>query len=75
MLIVEGSKALALIITVTVPVSGTPVVIRVTMDVSLELDVTEVHPQINAPEINTISRIAEFFMKERMDVYLIILFP
>jgi len=30
----------------------------VTMDVSLELDVTEVHPQINAPEINTISRIA-----------------
>ncbi|HWS22134.1 MAG TPA: hypothetical protein VN227_05805 [Methanoregula sp.] len=75
MLIVEGSKALALIITVTVPVSGTPVVIRVTIDVSLELDVTEVHPQINAPEINTISRIAEFFMKERMDVNLIILFP
>jgi len=47
----------------------------VTIDVSLELDVTEVHPQINAPEINTISRIAEFFMKERMDVNLIILFP
>jgi hypothetical protein len=56
-------------------VFGTLVVIRVTMDVSLELDVTEVHPQINAPEITMISRIAWFFMKERMDVYLIILFP
>jgi hypothetical protein len=58
MLIVEGSKALALIITVTVPVFGTLVVILVTMDVSLETDGTEVHPQINTPEINTISRIA-----------------
>jgi hypothetical protein len=58
MLIVEGSKALALIITVIVPVFGTLVVIRVTMDVSLETDGTEEHPQINTPKINTISRIA-----------------
>jgi hypothetical protein len=75
MLIVEGSKARALIITVTVPVFGTLVVSWVTEDISLEPDWTDVQPQINAAEINTISRIAEFFMKERMDVYLIILFP
>jgi hypothetical protein len=75
MLIVEGSKALAFIITVTIPVFGTLVVIWVTGDISLEPDSTDVHPQINAPEINTMSRIAEFFIKERMDVYLIILFP
>jgi hypothetical protein len=75
MLIVDGSKARAFIITVTVPVFGTLVVSWVTEDISLEPDWTDVQPQINAAEINTISRIAEFFMKERMDVYLIILFP
>jgi hypothetical protein len=75
MLIVEGSKARALIITVTVPVFGTLVVSWVTEDISLEPDWTDVQPQINAEEINTINRIAEFFMKERMDVFLIILFP
>jgi hypothetical protein len=68
MVIVLGSKALALIITVTDPVFGTPVVIRLAGEVSFELDGTDAHPQINAVEINTMSRIAYFFMKERMDV-------
>jgi hypothetical protein len=75
MVIVVGSKALALIITVTVPVFGTLVVIRFDGEVSFELDGTDIHPQINAPQINTMSRIAYFFMKERMDAHLIILFP
>jgi hypothetical protein len=68
MVIVLGSKALALIITVTDPVFGTPVVIRLTGEVSFELEGADIHPQINAVEINTMSRIAYFFMKERMDV-------
>jgi hypothetical protein len=75
MVIIFGSKALALIITVTVPVFGTPVVIRVAGEVSFGLDGTEIHPQINTREITAMSRIVNFFMKERMDVYLIILFP
>jgi hypothetical protein len=58
MVIVLGSKALALIITVTDPVFGTLVVIWVTGEVPLELEGAEIHPQINAPEINTMSRIA-----------------
>jgi uncharacterized membrane protein YedE/YeeE len=62
MVIVEGSKALALIITVTIGPIGTFVVIWA---VSFELDGTDIHPQINTPEINTMSRIAYFFMKER----------
>jgi hypothetical protein len=79
MVMVAGSKALALIITDTVGPVGTIVVIRVAGEVSFKLsfglDGTDIHPQINAPAINAMSRIAEFFMKERMDVYLIILFP
>jgi hypothetical protein len=75
MVIVVGSKALALIITVTVGPVGTFVVIRLAGEVSLEPDGTDIHPQISAPESNTMSRIAYFFMKERMDDYLIILFP
>jgi hypothetical protein len=58
MVIVEGSKALALIITVTVPVFGTRVVIWVAGEVPLELEGADMHPQINAPKINTMSRIA-----------------
>jgi hypothetical protein len=58
MVIVAGSKALALIITVTVGPVGTIVVIRVAREVSFGLDGTDIHPQINAPEINTMSRIA-----------------
>lgn len=49
--------------------------IRVAGDVSFGLDGTDIHPQINAPEINAITRIAYFFMKERMYICLIILFP
>jgi hypothetical protein len=75
MVIVEGSKALALIITVTIGPIGAIVVIWVAGDVSFGLYGTDIHPQINAPEINAITRNAYFFMKERMDVYLIILFP
>ena len=75
MVIVEGSKALALIITVTVGPVGILVVIWVAGEVSFELDGTDIHPQINAPEINAMSRIAYFFMKEMMYVCLIILFP
>jgi hypothetical protein len=79
MVMVAGSNALALIITVTVGPVGTLVVIRVTSgeagEISFGLDGTDIHPQINAPAINTMNRIAEFFMKDRMDVYLIILFP
>jgi hypothetical protein len=48
---------------------------EVSFGLSFGLDGTDKHPQINAPAINTMSRIAEFFMKERMDVNLIILFP
>jgi hypothetical protein len=50
-------------------------VIRLAGEVSFGLDGMDIHPQINATEINAMSRIAYFFMKERMDVYLIILFP
>jgi hypothetical protein len=63
MVMVAGSKALALIITDTVGPVGTIVVIRVARvwvagEVSFGLDGTDIHPQINAPEINAMSRIA-----------------
>jgi hypothetical protein len=72
MVITAGSKALALILIVT---GGRVVVIRVAGEVSFGLDGTDIHPLINAPDINAMSRIAHFFMKERMYGCLIILFP
>jgi hypothetical protein len=75
MVIIFGSNALALIITVTVPVFGTVVVICKPGVFSLGLDGTDIHPPSNTREINTMSRIAYFLIKERMNGYLIILFP
>jgi hypothetical protein len=73
--IVEGSKALALIITVNVGPVGTIVVIRVAGEVSFGPEDWVTHPQIKAQQTKTMSRIAYFFMKERMFLFLIILFP
>jgi hypothetical protein len=75
MLIVEGSKALALMITVALGPVGTVFVICGAGEVSFRPVGTDTHPQIKAKEINTSTRIVYFFMKERMDVFLIILFP
>jgi hypothetical protein len=64
-----------LIITVTVPAFGTVVVTCEAGGFSMGLDGTDIHPHISTREITTIARIAYFLMKERMNGYLIILFP